>query len=230
MADRSGLLARFATAVAEAPGTRSLTWRLCEAARRVLGADGASMTMDLGPGNRVTLCATDDVAGRLEDLHDVLGEGPALEAYRSGGPVTLTVGSRAAGWSAFEAAVARQTGAVVVVAVPMRLDSTVLGVLLLHRAGVGTLAEPPEHVELLADALAAALLSDYAGTRDVGPGTPWSSRAEIHQATGMVVAQLRVGVGDALAILRAHAFALDRPLADVARAVLDRTIDFRTQA
>ncbi len=36
----------------------------------------------------------------------------------------------------------------------------------------------------------------------------------VHQAAGMVAAQLDVGVAEALVRLRAHAFGNDRPLAD----------------
>jgi hypothetical protein len=45
-------------------------------------------------------------------------------------------------------------------------------------------------------------------------------RAVLHQATGMVSVQARVPVHDALALLRAHAFATDRPVGDVAADVV----------
>jgi hypothetical protein len=48
--------------------------------------------------------------------------------------------------------------------------------------------------------------------------------AEIHQATGMVSAQLEVGLAEALVCLRAHASAADRPLADVAADVVARRL------
>jgi hypothetical protein len=48
----------------------------------------------------------------------------------------------------------------------------------------------------------------------------------VHQAAGMVAAQLEVGVGVALLRLRAHAFAIDRPLAEVARDVVARKLRF----
>ena len=44
-------------------------------------------------------------------------------------------------------------------------------------------------------------------------------------AAGMVMSQLRVCAGDALAVLRSHAFATDAQLADVARQVVDRRLD-----
>lgn len=226
MADRAALLARLVVAVADAPESQSLTWRLCEASRRILGADGASISMDAESTDRVTLCATDEVAGLLEGLHDVLGEGPATQAYRTGRPVVVTLAAPGEEWSVFAEAAGRRTPVVTVFAIPMRAGAAVLGVLTLYRSTPGDLDEPVEEIGFLADALAAALLHDHATTSDLGTGGSWSNRAEIHQATGMVVAQLGLGVRDALAILRAHAFALELPLADVAHAVVTRRIDF----
>ena len=46
----------------------------------------------------------------------------------------------------------------------------------------------------------------------------------VHQATGMVAAQLEVGVGQALIRLRAYAYAHDQTLTDVARAVISHEL------
>jgi hypothetical protein len=51
-----------------------------------------------------------------------------------------------------------------------------------------------------------------------------SQWAEIHQATGMVSAQLDVGMAIALECLRAHASTTERPLADVAADVVARRL------
>ncbi len=48
----------------------------------------------------------------------------------------------------------------------------------------------------------------------------WTDRAEVHQATGMVLAQLGIPAQDAFVRLRAHAFATRRPLPEVARDVV----------
>ena len=48
----------------------------------------------------------------------------------------------------------------------------------------------------------------------------------VHQATGMVAAQLDVGVGEALSRLRAQAFADDRLLVDIADDVVQRRLRF----
>jgi hypothetical protein len=65
-------------------------------------------------------------------------------------------------------------------------------------------------------------------------GAPWSrvylagwlEPSEVHQAAGMVMVQLSVGPADAIARLRGYAALTDRPLTEVARAVLDRSLHF----
>jgi AmiR/NasT family two-component response regulator len=51
-------------------------------------------------------------------------------------------------------------------------------------------------------------------------------RMEIHQATGMVLAQLGISAQDALARLRAYAFVEQRLLSDVAHDVVSRWLRF----
>jgi ANTAR domain len=48
----------------------------------------------------------------------------------------------------------------------------------------------------------------------------------VHQASGMVAAQLDVSVGQALIRLRAYAFGDDRPLTEVAQEVVARKLRF----
>jgi hypothetical protein len=82
--------------------------------------------------------------------------------------------------------------------------------------------------QFLADAAASTLIRDpLAVTMTAGPGevSGWSSRAVVHQATGMLVGTLRISVEDALAILRSHAFATGTELTVVARAVVERSLD-----
>ena len=66
-------------------------------------------------------------------------------------------------------------------------------------------------------------------TEAVAASGPWLSRDTIHQATGMVVAQLRVSPEDALAVLRAHAYGQQATLSEIASAVVDRRVKFSTR-
>jgi hypothetical protein len=50
------------------------------------------------------------------------------------------------------------------------------------------------------------------------------SRAEVSQASGMLLAQLEVEAAEALVRLRAHAYATGRSATDVARDILDRRL------
>jgi hypothetical protein len=102
----------------------------------------------------------------------------------------------------------------------------VLGLLSLYRAAPGPLAAGLDDLGFLADVIAVAVLDDALPAGPPLPG-PWDERSVIHQAAGMVMAQLAVPAPDALALLRAHAFALDLTLPEVAGQVLDRTLQFR---
>lgn len=124
----------------------------------------------------------------------------------------------------FSDAVRQSLGGLTVYAVAIRPGTATLGVLLLHRAAGGALTDRPEQAQFLADAVGAALLRDPEGQSM--EGTAWSDRARIHQATGMVIAQLGVEAEDALALLRAHAFANSSTLLEVAAEVVGRRLDF----
>jgi hypothetical protein len=52
----------------------------------------------------------------------------------------------------------------------------------------------------------------------------------VHQASGMVAAQLEVSVAQALIRLRAYAFGNDRPLTEVAKDVVARRLRFDAQS
>jgi AmiR/NasT family two-component response regulator len=52
---------------------------------------------------------------------------------------------------------------------------------------------------------------------------------QVHQATGMLKVQLGVTIEEAFLMLRAHAFAAGRPVAEVARDVVERSLRFSTE-
>jgi ANTAR domain len=82
-----------------------------------------------------------------------------------------------------------------------------------------------DEVQFLANALGVALLDDPPSRAEISTG-PWTSRAQVHHATGMVIAQLGVAPEDALALLRAHAYAHATSLNDIAAQVTSRRLDF----
>jgi len=226
MTDQAGVLAQLARVFARVRGTDSLPMGLCHACADMLEVRGGAITLAYTTPERVTLCATDHTATRLEDLQDVLGQGPGLDAYLTGRPVTAYLGGKTAQrWPMFSNAALQEVGAVVMYALPIRPHTSVLGVLTLYHLEP---APPPRDLgvaQFLADAVGTALLHDPASQIELSEG-PWAARMEIHQATGMVIGQLRINAGDALALLRAHAFAEGASLITIARDVLGRRIDF----
>jgi hypothetical protein len=79
--------------------------------------------------------------------------------------------------------------------------------------------------QFLANAIGVAIAGDKVARED-SPETIWSARDRINQGTGMVVAQLAISPEDALALLRAHAFAQEATLDEVATAVLEKRLRF----
>jgi hypothetical protein len=224
--DKARILARLAHLVAADDRREALAGRLAEACRLILAVSGAAITVENTTMERMTLCATDDDAARLEDLQEVLGEGPSHDAFTSATAVITALDDTEGRWPEFTAAARRAMGEVTVHAMPMRPGGEVIGVLSLYRVPGPSYTQPLEGAQFLADAVGAALLSETPLADPPGDDGPWATRAEIHQATGMVTAQLGLHPEDALAILRAHAFAHDTSLADIARQVVTRRLDF----
>ncbi|MCW2523947.1 MAG: hypothetical protein JWO63_2282 [Frankiales bacterium] len=224
MTDRAEMLGQLFRLVADDGLRRPLPSRLCEASRVLLNADGASITVENGSLNRVTLATTDGLASRFEDLQEVLDEGPSLEAYRTGSVVTALLSERR--WPELTESLGEAASSLSVYAVPMRPSSRVLGVCTWLGRDPAQIAPDLQAAQFLSDAVGVALLNDPAATAVYGQGGPWAARSEVHQATGMVTAQLKVSPEDALAMLKAYAFAHDLDLLSLAKLVTGRRLDF----
>jgi hypothetical protein len=224
---RATILSDLAREMARQKAGLPLAGRLCAAAESILGVDGVAVTLAYTSDERVTLCCTDDVATRVEDLQDVLGQGPGRDAFTTGAQQFVDVGpSEDRRWPQFSSTVHDTLGPLRICAIPIRPHHDVLGVLTCHLEYQQTLALEAEPTQFLADAIGVALLRDPHAT-DTDLSGPWAQRAEVHQATGMVVAQLHISAEDALALLRAHAFAAGTLLGSIAKDVTSRRLDFR---
>lgn len=206
---------------------------VCFACVRAVDAMGVSLSLVRGGGLGEPVCATGPVSEELAELQFTLGEGPCVDALRGPGPVLVAdLADQRSGrrWAAF-APVAAEYGVRALLALPLRAGAIRVGVLEVYRDRPGLLSG-----SVLADALVyadAALLlalgaSDGIATERpgfVGEGFD-ERRAEVHQAAGMVSVQLGIGVEEALVRLRAHAYAQDRRLVEVARDVVERRLRF----
>jgi hypothetical protein len=200
----------------------------CDVAAAVSGADGAWLTAMSDPARRVLVHATGGRAAELEELQFTMGEGPCVEAFTAGMPVLvpdLGAGGWRARWPGFTVA-AGQAGASAVFAFPLAQGAIRIGVLGLYRGAPGPLGpEGLADVLVCADAALQLLLSARSGADGHGHpnGDGWHGHhVRVYQATGMVSVQRGVGLEEALALLRAHAFAHDLPLGEVAARVVAR--------
>jgi hypothetical protein len=203
---------------------------LCPTCAAVLEVSGVAVAVASEGAHRGLLCSSDTVARALEDLQDTVGQGPSIDAYRGGVTVSepRLADPRRVRWEAFTPP-ARALGAAAVFAFPMRLGAVRLGVVSLYQKRPGDLSENQyADARAVADVVTDAVVALQAAAPRGDLATPLevigSDRAELHQATGMVAAQLGVGVGEALVRLRARAYADGRSLVEVARDVVARRL------
>jgi hypothetical protein len=177
---------------------------------------------------------TEGASAQLDDLQFTLGEGPGMDAAASG-ELVLEPDLQAVPvqrWPIFTPA-ALELGVRAVFAVPLQIGVIRLGVLLAHRDAPGVMDDG-----VLTDMLIFAAAATHALLRPAttGPEPQWLSgqapgyRAEVHQATGMISAQLEVSQAEALIRLRGRAFSQQRAVADVAADVVARRMRFDDNA
>jgi hypothetical protein len=209
--------------------------RIAELCVDMLGVTGAGISLVSDTGTRGVICATDDVAMRIEELQVTLGEGPCMDAISGGGPVLVPdlddwrdLPER---WPGFLAAIAT-AGVRAVFAFPLRIGVIQLGALDLYRSSAGALGEDQLGAALVAaEAAGLALLSLQ---KEVETGLTVDARSggfqpQVHQATGMVMVQAGVTIEQAFLLLRARAFASGRSLSAVSADVIGRRLRFDSE-
>ncbi len=202
---------------------------MCRAAVAPLAVSGTSL-MVVHDGVLSPLGWSNGPAQRLGSLQQALGEGPSLDAHRTGASVSepCLAAPRHPRWIAFTPA-AISEGAAALFAFPLRLGAVRLGALTLHRTHPGELSRRQYgDAQTVAELAVAVILGTQAGLPDDGLSADMEElitySAPVHQASGMVSVQLGISVGEAVVRLRAHAFATDRPLAQVAADVVARRL------
>jgi len=212
------------------------TRRLCEVCAEATGVTGAGIMLMADAVSRGSVCVTDDVSTLVEELQFELGEGPCVDACRQERPVLepdLAAPSTPR-WLAFTGP-AVEAGVRAIFGFPVQVGAVRLGALSLYCDRPGPLSDD-QHADALAmaDIAAQAVIAMQA---TAAPGrlaqeleTGGDFQYVVHQASGMVAAQLEVSVGEALVRLRAYAFGNDRPLTRVAEDVVARRLRFDDQS
>lgn len=200
-----------------------------------LEVDAAAISLVFDGASSGTLGSSSPAARTYDELQFTFGEGPCLEAVARRIPILVVdlADPEEVRWPAYGPALLahRIRG---VCAIPVVVAGEFVGALDLFRSQPG-----PMPGENLAGAVTAAELAGIPvldlmdGDLEAAVADPnsnaWAelnslSRAEVSQATGMLVAQLDVEPADALVRLRAHAYATGRSATDVARDILDRRL------
>jgi hypothetical protein len=197
---------------------------------------GAGIMLMSGDVSRGSVCTTDDVSELIEQLQYDLGEGPCVDAYQNDRPVLEPDLARphTPRWPAFTGP-AVEAGARAVFGFPLQVGAARLGALNLYCERPGPLTDD-QHADALVMAEIAAqavlvLQADAPTGRLAGELEAGSDfHYVVHQAAGMVAAQLETSVGQALIRLRAYAFGNDRKLADVAADVVARKLRFDAES
>lgn len=205
---------------------------LCRPFVELLPITGASISVFNEAGHQSTICASDAMAARLDELQFSLGEGPRWTTLRTG-TSTLAPDLNDAQhdeWPIFRAAIIDlQVGALF--AFPLSMGAVIVGVVDLYRETPGplTMGAMSTAMSLAGTVAAPAARRAVRSAEDEVPpnaNTAPEMRRVVHQATGMLLVQLDTTATNAFFRLKAHAFATNRTLEDVAHDVVMRRIDF----
>ena len=198
----------------------------------LLAASAAGVMLADPRGELRVAAASSEEAGLLELFQLQNDQGPCLECFRTGRPVTAAdLAGPAPRWPRFAAA-ALQAGFATVEALPMRLRDQTIGALNLFRAE----PEPLDPADLrigqaLADVATIGLLHERnVRRRDTVAEqlqAALNSRVIIEQAKGKLAERLSIDMDRAFTMLRDYARASNQRLTDVARDfVTGATADF----
>jgi transcriptional regulator with GAF, ATPase, and Fis domain len=178
-------------------------------------------------GELRVMAASNETARLLELFQLQNDQGPCLDCFRSGRPVTATDLGADRRWPRFADA-ATQAGFGAVQALPMRLREQVIGALNLFRAAPGVFDPMNVRVgQALADVATIGLLHERSVRRseilNEQLQTALNNRVVIEQATGKLAERLGLDMDQAFSVLRDHARSRDLRLSDLARAFVDGT-------
>ena len=198
----------------------------------LLAAGAAGVVLADTRGELRIAAASSEEAGLLELFQLQNDQGPCLECFRTGQPVTATdLAGPAQQWPRFAQAAA-QAGFQTVQALPMRLRDQVIGALNLFRAEPGLLDAADLRIgQALADVATIGLLHERNVRRSETAAEQLqgalNSRVVIEQAKGKLAERLGIDMDHAFTMLREDARNSNQRLTDVARTFVNSaTADF----
>jgi GAF domain-containing protein len=199
----------------------------------LLNASAAGVMLADPRGELRVAASSNEAAGLLELFQIQNDQGPCLDCYRTGQPVTADLSGPGHRWPRFAAA-ATGHGFRTVEALPMRLRDQVIGALNLFRAAPG----PFEPADLrlgqaLADVATIGLLHERNVRRSETVAeqlqSALNSRVVIEQAKGKLAERFGLDMDQSFTMLRDYARNSNQRLTDVAlNCITDASPDFPT--
>ncbi|HMD91341.1 MAG TPA: GAF and ANTAR domain-containing protein [Trebonia sp.] len=189
---------------------------------RLLGASAAGVVLADPRGELRVAAASSEEVGLLELFQLQNDQGPCLDCFRTGRPVTAAdLAAAAQQWPRFAQA-AVQAGFRTVQALPMRLRDQVIGALNLFRAEPGAFDPADLRIaQALADVATIGLLHERNVRRRETVAeqlqAALNSRVVIEQAKGKLAERLGIDMDRAFTMLRDYARNTNQHLTDVAR-------------
>ena len=221
----------FGAAVEELSSAHENGTSLCDPFLSILPITGASVSTLGAPFGSETVCASDEQAARLDELQFDLGEGPCWDAMNKRRPVLAPDlrGAVQSSWPVFLQSIGdAPIGALY--AFPLALGSLDIGAVDLFSSQSGALSDAQIiDTVALASIVALQVLRRTLSAQTLKPDADADdgySRRVVHQATGMVLAQLGLSATDALLVIRGYAFSHARSVREVAVDVVARRLDF----
>ncbi|MFB8280345.1 GAF domain-containing protein [Nocardia colli] len=204
--------------------------RVCRVGLTWLPVDGLSISLIVGGRQGETLYVSDEVISRVEALQFSLGEGPCFEAFETRRPVLVAdlAASTTSAWPVLAAEIAAEPVAAVF-AFPLIRGAIGFGAMDLYSRRPGALSAVEVAIALhIADVATLAVLDLRIDAADSRWWTELpSNRAQVNQAIGMLISALELSAAQALARLRAYAFAQGSMVDEVADDLVNRRLDPR---
>jgi anti-anti-sigma factor len=225
----TGALEQLAEALNREENVAVLLQRTCQHALQVIPqANMASVSLVRDDGAD-SVAMTDDHAVEIDEAQYASGEGPCLEAAKTGQVVRVTVSDIRDKWPAF-ADVAGKAAVASYLSAPLFIDSEYQGSLNLYGEGSHGFGElDAALLELYVTAAEAALRSArrWLEARELAENlrTALTSRAVIDQAKGIVMATRRVTADEAFTRLVEQSQNENVKVRDLAQRFVDETID-----
>ena len=207
-------------------GLPAVLQRVCRAACLSVTSDGAAVQVMSEAGSGTVLAGSDQRSTRVAEAAFEVGEGPCLDAFTTARPILVPDLSTDgfARWPGF-ASVAGDLGFSACFSFPLQSGAVRLGALDLYRRRTGGLTAEERTLALVFADVARDNLLDPpqlspVEALDAELSQALETRAEIHQAQGMVTIDLDVDLDEAMSLMRSHAFREGVPLIEVARSIL----------